>query len=306
MKPKSGWTFAALFMIVLILTMPFYSANALAVSVQITHNSGEDNIEQFIDAQNDVWRVEATITNAPEETIDPKNVKIKIGNNEAEFETCSDSALGISCEYISPLTDGVQENEYNFQVVYNFLSQIDLPDFVSDGNVIKADGSGPQINFNRLEQNSEGKLELDFTVNDKFNEVPSVGIKIIEVVDADTGNVLQTITIPEQGVEEYNYLNDGDFDGVLPVSLSGEGQKRFKIRATDWLGHESANDPIQSAQVDFVPPQIKDNLNFSRLGEFMGEVIVATDISVDVFEKNFFLDKKIQVSRCWSRNRNHF
>lgn len=287
MKPKNGWTLAALFMIVLVLTIPFYSANALAVSVQITHNSGENNIPQFIDAQNDVWKVEATITNAPEETIDPKNVKIKIGNNEAKFQSCSSTALGIACEYISPLTDGVQENEYAFQTVYHFTSPIGLPDFVSNGDVIKADGSGPEITFSGIEQNSDGKLELDFTVNDKVNPaVPSVGIKNIDVMDADSGKVLQTITIPEKGVQEYNYINDGDFNGVLPVFLGGEGQKRFKIRAEDWLGHESSNDPIRSAQVDFVPPEIKDNLNFTRLGQFMGEVIVPTDITVDVFEKN--------------------
>ena len=57
---KKLWNVAALFIIMLVLTLPIYSAQSLAaVNVQITQNHGEDEIENYIDADGDVWTVEA-------------------------------------------------------------------------------------------------------------------------------------------------------------------------------------------------------------------------------------------------------
>ncbi len=287
MKERKGIKIVALFLVTLILTLPFYSANVLAVSVQITKNQGEDGIRGFIDAQGDVWSVEATITGAAEENIPPENVKIRIGQNEAPFNSCSGTALGTACEYISPLTDGVQEGEYPFQVIYNFRNLVGVPDFVSNGELIKADGSGPLISFDHLQQNAQGQIELDFTVNDRVrSQAPAVGIKTMEVVDTDNGNVLQTIVLPTIGVTEYNYRDDGNFNGLLQTSLNGEGQRRLKLRATDWLGHESASDPVRSFQLDTVQPVIEDSLNFTSLGRFIGSVVVSSDITLRVRENN--------------------
>ena len=280
------WSTIALFIIVLVITMPFYSAKVLAASVQITRNSGQANIPQFIDAQNDVWTVQATITGG-EETIDPTKVKLKIGNNQASFNSCTDSALGVMCEYISPLSDGVQEGEFGFQVVYNFMSPTGLPDAVSNGDVIKADGTGPKITFNHLQQNSQGQIELDFTVDEQVHSgAPTVGIKSITIVDADSGSTLQNINIAEQGIKKYDYVDDGDFSGVLQSTFTGEGQRRIKIKAQDWLGHNSVQDPIRSFASDFIAPVIKDQLNFTSLGQFIGLQAAPTDISVDIVEKN--------------------
>src|SRR3989338_91877 len=285
-KQKQAWSAAGLFIIMLVLSMPFYSAQAMAASVQITKNAGEQNIPRYLDAQGDAWTVEATITGSGVETINPSDVKLKIGNNEASFTSCSTGTLGIVCEYISPLSDGIQEAEYAFQVIYRFLNQVGAPDSVSNGEVIRADGSAPTVLITHLQENREGKVEIDFTVNDKVRpNAPAIGIKTIEIVDADSGNVLQTISIAETGKEQYNYRSDGGFAGILQAPLAGEGLKRIKVRAVDWLGHESAA-PVRGFRADFVAPVIKDNLNFTDFGRFVGDFVTTTDITVDVQESS--------------------
>src|SRR3989344_7872949 len=98
-KAKNIWNLTALFMVVLVLSMPMYSANVLAASVQITKNEGEAGIEQHIDAQGDVWTVEALISGAGtgDASVKPEDVKIKIGDNQATFTSCSPSTLGVLC-----------------------------------------------------------------------------------------------------------------------------------------------------------------------------------------------------------------
>lgn len=288
---KSIWNMAALFMVVLVLSMPVYSASALAASVQITKNEGEAGIQQHIDAQGDVWTVEALISGAgtSNTSVKPEDVKIKIGDNQASFTSCSPSTLGVLCKYISPLTDGIQEGEYAFQVIYSFLSATLKQESASSGDVIKADGSAPQIFFSpgKVSQSKEGKVKIDFTVNDKKTGVPSAGLKKIDIIDGDTGTVLQTIDFPfgAAAKESFNYLGDGGYEGILQATMTGEGTKRLKIRAEDNLGHTSFS-PSVSFFADFVKPLIGNELNFTKYGQFIGQFASSTDILVDVVEKS--------------------
>ncbi len=281
MNQKRGWSFIGLLIIALVVSLPFYSANALAVSVQVSKNSGQEGLPKFIDAQGDVWTVEATVTGSPQ-TVNPADVKIKIGSNEAAFQSCSPTALGTACQYISPLTSGVSEGEYPFQVFYNFLNPLGIPEAVSAGDIVKADGSGPQITFSTLQQNAQGQVEIGFTVKDQPGS--AVGIKTIEILDADTNTVLQGITIPEPGTKQWNYDPDSGFGNLLQATLPGEGLKRLKIRAEDFLAHASSQNPVKEFQADFIEPVIKDNLNFTQIGKFIGDTSVITDMTIDLVE----------------------
>jgi len=292
MKPQNAqkiWSMIGLFMVVLVLSMPVYSSSALAASVQITKNQGEGEIPNFLDAQDDVWTVEALISGAgiSNTSVKPEDVKIKIGDNQATFTSCSPSSLGVLCKYISPLTDGIQEGEYAFQVIYSFLNAALKEESASSGEVIKADGSAPQIFFSpgKVNQDKDGKVKIDFTVNDKKTGVPSAGLKKIDIIDGDTGTILQTIDLVE-GKETFSYLNDAGYEGILQTQqLTGEGIKRLKIRAEDNLGHTSFS-PSVSFFADFVQPQIGDQLNFTKFGQFIGQFASSTDITVDVIEKS--------------------
>ncbi len=280
-----------MFMVTLILTLPIYTANALAASLSITKNYGEDQINQFLDGQGDVWTVEATITGLPDDlTVEPAEVKLKVGNNQAEFQSCGSTALGTACQYVSPLTDGIAEGEYRFQVVYDYINELGNPAPVSDADVIKSDLQGPAIEITHLEQGTEpGQVELDFTVNDKPSGAPSVGIKTIEIADADGGSVRQVINFPEPGVEQYRYSRDSGFGGILQSTFDGEGRKRVRVSAEDWLGHPARLEAVAVFDSDFVVPLIQDNLEFPELGEFIGQVRVTSQMTVDVLETE--LDK---------------
>ncbi len=289
-----------MFIIVLVLTTPFYSVSALAgLNVQITKNSGEKGLWGYLDANGDVWTVETVIEGVDEgATVDPNNVKLKIGTKETSFKTCSSSALGATCEYISPLTDGVKEAEYAFQVVYKATDALGYPitPAPSNGDVIRADGSGPKITNILAVQSKEGGVDLDFTIDDKVKEgAPSVGIKLIEIIDADTGSVIQTIAGFEQGVKEYDYANDGNFGGKLQYQFTGEGFKKIKIRALDYLDHATLS-PVITFAGDFVKPEIQDNLNFTTLGKFIGEFNLVTDLTVDVIDSNDIVVKASSAS----------
>jgi len=298
MYNKNPWSFAAIFMVTLILTLPFYSAGSYAsINVQISKNEGEAGIWGFIDAESDTWKVEATVTGAPNGTVNPENVVVKIGNNEEPFNSCTSTALGVACEYISPLTDGVKEAEHPFQVVYSYLDVASGDTKQSsNGDVIAADGSAPKIFFGGgdVKQNSNGQVELNFVVTDKVNEgAPAVGLKLIEIIDADTGNVLENVQSID-GWEKFDYKQDSVSGGFLMAELEGEGLKRIKIKAEDLLGHTSSSSAVKFS-ADFIKPKIKtETLEFTDFGKFIGEFAYPTDISIDVEETN--LEAVIAVS----------
>lgn len=300
-RQQRAWSFAGIFMILLVISMPFYSAEALAaINVQITKNSGQAGIDQFIDAKGDVWTVEATISGvgstgsgndsgSGSATIDPKDVRMKIGNTEREFNSCSSGALGgIVCQYLSPLTDGVKEGEWAFQVVYNYLDAVLLPKSVSSSDVVKADGSGPKITELSISQDkvNEGKVNLNFKVSDVYSGKPSVGIKKIEILDADNGQVLQAITDFDANTKEYIYAQDQKYNSQLQAPLSGEGLRKIKVTAEDFLGHKSTDAAFASFQTDFIKPEFKGELNFTDLGKFIGQFLVTTDLRLDIFDTN--------------------
>jgi hypothetical protein len=292
-KIKNGWSWAGIFIIALMMSMPFYSANVYAsVNVQVTKNEGEAGLWGFLDAENDVWTVEALFNgvNAGNGSIDPSQVVIKIGNHEAEFKSCTDSPLGMVCEYISPLTDGIKEAEHAFQVIYYQKDDLgyEVVPAPSAGSVIKADGSAPSITGFSAKQTPEGWVDLDFTVNDKMNpDGPSVGIKNIEIIDADSGDVLKTLGEFELAkFEKYNYANDAGVSGKLEVPFEDEGLKHLKIKAEDHLGHTKYSSVI-NFYGDFIKPEIvAESLNFTGFGQFIGEFKEKTTIKLDVIETN--------------------
>src|SRR3989344_513654 len=288
MDEKRAWSFIGIFLILLVITMPIYSAQSLALPiVQITKNTGEDGIDNYLDGKGDTWTVEATIGNIGEGVVNPETVKIKIGDHDTNFNACSDSAVGAKCQYISPLTDGVQEGVYPFQVIYTFLNNVGAPETASAADVVNADGSAPSITEMSVVQNGQD-VRINFKVDDKVRPTaPAVGLKNIQIIDADSGNVLQAIS-NLNGKTSYQYLTDSGTGGKLvPVApLTGEGRKRIKITAEDLLGHTTISNPV-AFLADFVKPAIKmDTLSFADLGKFIGQYVSTTDVKVDVIEKS--------------------
>ena len=274
-----------MFVIALVISLPFYSANTLALSVQITKNQGEAGIEGFLDAEGDSWTVNALISGS-NGTINSENVKMKIGQNEDNFNSCTDSPMGVVCEYLSPLTDGVNEQKYGFSVVYRYQNELEEWLSSSNGDYVYADGSAPLVTFTSLTQKG-GKLLLDFNVRDDRKSggvgVPAVGIKTVTITDGETGAVLQTISGFEQGVTDYTYSADERYNSELQATLEGAGRRSIKIYAEDWLGHKSGAATL-SLDTDFIAPDIQNYLNLSSIGQFIGDYTLTSDVQVKIIE----------------------
>lgn len=269
----------ALFMILLVLSLPFYSASALAATVQVTKNSGDKNIDGFIDALGDTWKVEALVTDAA--TVNTNDIVVQIGNNQFPFNSCSSSTFGVTCSYANPLASGVQESSYPFSIVYTYRDQGNQQRTASANEVISADGSAPRITG--LTASQRGSIvNLDFTVADR-PAAAAVGLGIIEVLDGDTNEVLQTITEAEDG-SSYNYGIDGSFNGQLSATLTGEGVRRIKIKAEDKLGH-SVVSGAEEFRTDFVAPDvIADSLEFTDFGDYISSSNGVTTIKLDIID----------------------
>jgi len=299
MKSKRVWSFAGIFMIMLVISIPFYISDAYAASISITKNQGEDGVTGYLDADGDTWTVESTIY-GDNSTISPSNVKIKIGSSEDTFNSCSGSSglSGVVCKYISPLTSGIIPGIYDFSVFYNYPSNLSTGNkSISASDKIKADGStlsdgyttALKVDLKSVKQDvSKNGIILDFTVEDQPSSYCS-GLSKIEIIDttSTSNSTLQTLTNFTAGKCSYDYKTDSGTNGLLAANFSGgDGYRWIKVKATDKLGHQSLSGSA-SFYGDFTPPKIDSNtLSFVDFGSYVGQYEATTDISINITEKN--------------------
>ncbi len=277
---------AGLFMIFLIIVLPISSASALAGTITISKNSGQAGLDGFVNANDDTWSVEATVSGLVEgETVAPENVQIKIGNNKKNFNSCSSTDSGATCQYVEPLTGGISPGGYTFDVLYTPITSINGATPSAKTGVINADGLAPVISFSQGNAKQEGtKVKLSFTVNDGASS-PCVGLAKVTVLDADSGTVLVTKNdFSEKTCTPYSFADDTTYNGYLSVPFDGEGVKRIKIVAEDRLGH-STTSSIVSFLSDFVKPELTA-LNFTAFGKFLGSSEKNSPLVVSIKEKS--------------------
>ena len=291
---KKWWSLVGIFMMSLLISLPIYSAQALAVSVQITKNSGQAGIPNYLNSVGDVWTVEAKVSNlgtgssgtssgsstSGTETgteVTPEQMQINIEGSTEYFDSCSSTTGGYLCQFVNDISSGASEGTYEIKVKH-------LPSGAGDGASISADGSAPTISFTQFQQRGADIL-LDFTATDE----PSFGVGLakVEVVDADSGSILETYT-PEAGRRSFNYKSDGTSGGKLSSSasgfLSGEGMRKLKITAEDRLGHVGTS-VTRLLSVDFIAPDAL-NVSFIELGDFVGAVRLRTPMVAYVRESS--------------------
>ena len=290
------WSFVGLFIICLIVSMPFYSANVMATSLAINTNTGTAGIDGFLDSQSDTWTLQATVTNYQgteadnDSTIGPDQMFLEVGGSDVGFNSCSSDAISTTCDFQSVLGDGIEEGSFEFNVrLYDLLQDPDNEnstnlgsELASDSGTVFADGSEPSISWNHLYQ-EEGIIYLDFDVSDNPSE-SCVGIRLIEILDSDSGVILSSIELEEVGDCDFNYANDAELSGVLDAVITGEGKRQFKIRATDFLGHTKTSS-AKGFDTDFVNPSIvSGSLELIDFGDYIGQYSQSTDVSVKINE----------------------
>jgi hypothetical protein len=266
----------AIWMVVLIVTLPIYSSTALAASVRITGNQGTAGINGFINANSDTWRVEATISDA--QSVTPENVILNVGSLSESFDACSAGVSGTVCSYESNLENGVREGDYNFNVNFQGVSQ---------ASVVKADGSGPVISGTSVSQQTDGTIDLSFITRDSGD-----GIASVEILD-EQSNVLQTLSVTAG-------QNELIFSGDLVGISSGEGIRVIRVKATDRLGHETISGGV-SFRTDFIAPVV-EKVNITLVDRFIGVTAFSSDVVVDVRENSEFREQMIRMSSSSSNS----
>jgi hypothetical protein len=261
----------AMFMIMLVLTMPLISAS----DIQIITNMGNSGVKNYINANEDTWVVEVLLSHLTEEEVSPEDVFIKVGSYEENFDSCTKSEEGVVCKYISPLTNGISEGEYQFTTSYVYYEDITENRItISDSDVVKADGTAPQINNFEVRQ-KESKVHVKFSVTDKV-QGPAVGIDKIEILEGETNSVLEEIEVNDVSYDQEGYLN---------VVFDGEGRKKLKLRIVDLLGNERTSLPYYF-NTDFIKPEIITSSFNLSLGKFIGLGSTESDIWISIKEKS--------------------
>ncbi len=256
---KKALECTGLFLMMLVLSIPFYSASAYAASVSITQNHGQAGIDTFIDGQGDVWTLEAQVTNSVGQ-VQPNQVKRIINGVPKEFSTCSAGDLGTMCTLQTPLPDGVDDNSIPFRVQFTAGAEQ-----AGASGTLNVDGTAPAINQWTVRQDNQ-KIIFSATVRDQ----PAVcaGLQSVELIDS-SGQVVHTVQ------RDFSRCGENVIGEEVPLFISGEGSELMKVRARDKLGHERLSEAKRFAY-DFAAPQIiSPTLLFEEL-EQNGELLLGS------------------------------
>ncbi|MBI2665219.1 hypothetical protein HYX12_01190 [Candidatus Woesearchaeota archaeon] len=291
----------ASFIILLVLSMPFYSAEVMAANVEILQNTGQKEIDGFVDGKGDIWKVQAKVWNLLQDTLLPDDLQITLGGNKDKFDSCSISSSVVSSSASSSA-------ETSSETIDSTIASTDSATTPADSSTPASGTSGSStiVNSNTFicdytsdlssgaaedhytaQQNLEGKIVMDFTVADKPDF--GVGMGRVDILDADTGAILQTISIQDKKMS-FNFRTDGGSEGIVSASetyLTGAGKKRLQVKAYDRLGHEASSN-VRQLNVDFNKPNIVSKLNFTDLNGFIGATSEITSLVVEIEENTGF------------------
>ncbi len=286
MRPsKRGVQGIALFLIMLVISTTFYSANALAASVQVTKNSGKAGIESenhlkgWIDTDaGEEWALEvsAEMGAAADASTEVKkeNVFLVRGKSEYAFDSCT---KGLGNDYVCTrkelLKNPVSEQEYKFTVALKDDTGKKLAE--SSAASLYADGSAPEASISSITKSGEGEYKAVFSVE----EVPVAfcsGIEKVQLLEGE--NVLKEVSL-ETGKEECSFTGEEAFT----FAFSGTEQKYFKVKAVDRLGHESISSSFPYF-IDATKPQVVTETVAFSTGEFVSEKLVSGTVRVNVAE----------------------
>ncbi|MBD3248747.1 hypothetical protein GF336_01760 [Candidatus Woesearchaeota archaeon] len=232
MKTKE---FTSMFVMMLIVCIPFYVADVYAASIDITRYSGEDEVDGFI-RRNDRVYLEAIANIDQDEEITPEQLII---NNKLEFDECVSHGLGeYRCSF--------EEEEEYYRYDDNVSIGIRLIDGegaeVADSSVsVIVDGSGPAIE-NIVSQQEKQNISLEFDVIDSSSvEEVCSGISKIEFWDSNT---LMDSIQPDGDVCDY----------AVSIELSLPSSERVDIKAYDKLGNVGSD--VAPLEIDSTAPSI--------------------------------------------------
>lgn len=275
MASKKLYRKRALFLITLILTLPFYSAAALA-DVTVIKNTGKANVPGFIDAAGDTWTVEVSAL-IPGQAVGQNQIKV----NGFPFDTCVPAAANAhNCRYAFNF-----ERSPIFETTYPLDIQLfkqgeDQP-FNRINTVVVADGSAPQITNVHIRQS--GPEVLVIVVIDEAPDA-CVGLHKLEFFDATTGTKLKTLEGATLESQAGSICGQNTISETVAIGGAVTAPKTVRVVAFDRLNH-SVSVNSNSIVFDRVTPNILENTfkvgDFSR---FVPSGTLTAPVSIQVVE----------------------
>ena len=274
-------------MIYLVVSLTFISANAFAVNVKITKNEGKNAIPGVLDAQGDIWSLEAVVEGAAAE-VKAEDMSLTVeGADLGKFDICSSEFNNYKCVLQKGLTE-IQEGDYNFVAVLSYLDPFGVGQTTKGSGLVIFDGSGPSVELLSLSQ-EEGKMKIKFTAKDKPAS-NCAGLEKVELLDS-TGAVLHTF---ESGFTESQKCNELSKEESIGLSFIDAGTKVFKLKAYDKLGH-TAYSSAKSFTYDKAAPQIGDGL-WLNVGTYAGVKPLKLEAAVNVTEEGTLLSSDVKMT----------
>ncbi len=256
----------AIFMLCLVLSIPFISSQAFALTITGVTITGSDGVEDVMKSDNDYF----TATVSVSEEIDPDQLQISYTKDEA-FDSCS----GKECVYTSSQTDrSGQEMEYTIQL----LNASIVVDEV-EGTIL-VDEEEPTIDSYTVEK-SDDEITISYEVTDTACEDCSVcaGIDYLTLYQDDTE--IQTINVASECSVE-----DELSTSVSELNLE-DGDHELCLIAVDNVGY-SSDEYCEAISVDSTGPhfetgslEIKESTSGNTVA-YIGSDAVLVDIFINV------------------------
>ncbi|MEM4248288.1 MAG: hypothetical protein QXH80_03390, partial [Candidatus Nanoarchaeia archaeon] len=229
----------AVFVALLIIMIPFTSA----ASLSIIRNSGDDNVEGFIDALGDMWHL---VVNAQPDSgeVAPQQIKV----NGYSFQSCSAAPsprIGYDCKYeytFSSLSEGIWPIEIK---LYDSSLQSVLQTISS---TTTSDGSAPEIKSVSAQQMGK-KVKVEYTIRDLPKDACS-GISGVEFYDV--------YTKADETHPNITDCNVHTISDIINFPTSGTANKTVKLIAYDKLGHSTEAVVSAPVLIDNTKPIIID------------------------------------------------
>ncbi|MBI5072861.1 hypothetical protein HZA99_03515 [Candidatus Woesearchaeota archaeon] len=276
----------ALFMIFLVLSIPFISAQAFAsTTVTINSYSGKDGVTGVVSTYSDALTVEAEVT--PDNTTDTfanfstNNVYVDVFGKKEAMDNCEKGASSYTCSYTSATTDRTAGEK---TLAVNVYSDTSVVAATADATVL-IDGNKPTFSSFTYPSTWTDAVNVSYKLSDTACTSCS-GCSGLDRIEFFVNGTLKENTTLATGSE------DCDYQGTLETSVSdlGVAEGSQQLCAYIYDGVQNNQKKCVSIVVDSTAPSIssssfvvKDD-NGNAIEHLSGVAIHAT-VSVNITEK---------------------
>ncbi|MBI5392515.1 hypothetical protein HZA96_01475 [Candidatus Woesearchaeota archaeon] len=275
----------ALFMITLVLTLPFFSAGALAATGQIEEvaYSGDAGIAGYINGKDDVLHVAIVASKDVGETTN-KDIVIEFNNKQVNADKCEaatatsavldETALvGVPHKYICTYTS--EQKTYSAGKMDLKVKLVDKPTVSILDTVLKevlVDGYGPEINLD-IPSGTKDSFTLKYDIKDKIcKDCAQQCVGLSQVFLVVNGNIADQQEFADQNLCDYS-VNEEKSIGDLNLEF---GKNEICVAAVDKLGNIGGKDKkkgeCKTINVDNTAPIFDEN-SFVILDDKTGMVM---------------------------------